>query len=95
MGNDICVGNIADGCECRAAVHPGSHGLRRRVYPDAGERDVALRMVYGFENNRLLPDNSWLLLRTDWLDYQRSDMWMAKMLPYPAADSVVRGTSCR
>jgi hypothetical protein len=49
-------------------------------------------MVYGFENNQLLPDNSWLLYRSEWLDFQRAEMWAAKMPPYPAPDSVARGT---
>jgi hypothetical protein len=52
-------------------------------------------MVYGFENNQLLPDNSWILYRQEWLNYQRPEMWMAKMLPYPPEEpggSVTRGT---
>jgi hypothetical protein len=54
-------------------------------------------MVYGFENNALLPDNSWILYRQEWLNYQRPEMWMAKNLPYPSSDypssdSVNRGT---
>jgi hypothetical protein len=49
-------------------------------------------MVYGFENNALLPDNSWILYRQEWLNYQRPEMWMAKNLPYPPRDSVARGT---
>lgn len=91
VGNDICIGNIAEDAN---AVRQFT--LDRTDYAGAYTRTLVsatsrLRMVYGFENNRLLPDNSWLLLRTDWLDYQRSEMWMAKMLPYPAADSVARG----
>lgn len=91
-GNDICVGNLgASGNTVRQFT------LDRTDYAGAYTRNLVsatsrLRMVYGFENNRLLPDNSWLLLRTDWLDYQRSEMWMARMLPYPAADSVARGS---
>jgi hypothetical protein len=49
-------------------------------------------MVYGFENNELLPDNSWILYRQEWLNYQRPEMWMAKNLPYPSPDAVNRGT---
>jgi hypothetical protein len=54
-----------------------------------------LRMVTGFEGNQLLPDNSWILYRQEFLNYQRPEMWMAKNLPYPPADpanSVARGT---
>jgi len=90
-GNDICVGNISN-----AANAVRQFTLDRTDYAGAFTRTLVtasswLRMVYGFENNRLLPDNSWLLLRTDWLNFQRSEMWMAKMLPYPAPDSVARG----
>jgi hypothetical protein len=49
-------------------------------------------MVFGFENNQLLPDNSWILYRQESLNYQRVEMWMAKNLPYPPADSVARWT---
>ncbi|MGA2739126.1 MAG: hypothetical protein ABSG65_16940 [Bryobacteraceae bacterium] len=92
VGNDICVGNISDIAD---AVRQFT--LDRTDFAGAYSRSLVtatsrLRLVYGFENNRLLPDNSWLLLRIDYLNYQRSDMWMAKMLPYPAPDSVVRGT---
>jgi hypothetical protein len=92
VGNDICVGNLAeDGNTVRQFT------LDRTDYAGAYTRSLVsatsrLRMVYGFESNRLLPDDSWLLLRTEWLNYQRNDMWMAKMLPYPPADSVARGT---
>jgi hypothetical protein len=92
IGNDICVGNIGENAN---AVRQFT--LDRTDFAGAYARTLVtatsrLRMVFGFENNRLLPDNSWLLLRTDFLNYQRSDMWMAKMLPYPPPDSVVRGT---
>jgi hypothetical protein len=90
--NDICVGNIgiaANGVRQFTLDQTDLAGAYTRTLLTATAR---LRMVYGFENNRLLPDNSWLLLRTEWLNYQRSDMWMAKMLPYPAVDSVNRGT---
>jgi hypothetical protein len=92
VGNDICVGNIAEDAN---AVRQFT--LNRTDYAGAYTRTLVtatsrLRMVFGFENNRLLPDNSWLLLRTDFLNYQRSEMWMAKVPPYPALDSVVRGT---
>lgn len=91
-GNDICVGNISN-----AANAVRQYTLDHTDYAGAFTRTLVtatswLRMVYGFENTRLLPDNSWLLLRTDWLNFQRSEMWMAKMVPYPAPDSVARGT---
>jgi hypothetical protein len=91
VGNDICVGNIggnADGVRQFTLDRTDYAGAYTRTLLTATSR---LRMVFGFENNRLLPDNSWLLLRTDFLNYQRSEMWMAKMLPYPPADSVMRG----
>jgi hypothetical protein len=90
--NDICVGNIgiaANAVRQFTLDHTDLAGAYTRTLLTATAR---LRMVYGFENNRLLPDNSWLLLRTDWLNYQRSDMWMAKVPPYPAPDSINRST---
>ncbi|HTQ57259.1 MAG TPA: hypothetical protein VMI94_22470 [Bryobacteraceae bacterium] len=92
VGNDICVGNISNTANAVRQFtldQTDFAGSFTRTLLTATSR---LRMVFGFENNRLLPDNSWLLLRTDFLNYQRSDMWMAKMLPYPAPDSVARGT---
>jgi len=91
-GNDICVGNIS-----ASANAIRQFTLDQTDYAGAYTRTLVtatsrLRMVYGFENNRLLPDNSWLLFRTDWLDYQRNEMWMAKMLPYPTPDGINRGT---
>ena len=92
VGNDICVGNIG-----AAANMIRQFSLEDTDYAGAFTRNLVsatsrLRMVTGFENNRLLPDNSWLLFRAEWLNYSREEMWMAKMLPYPAPDSVNRGT---
>ncbi|MGA2134998.1 MAG: hypothetical protein ABSH50_22160 [Bryobacteraceae bacterium] len=92
VGNDICVGNISNTANAVRQFtldHTDYAGAFTRTLVTATSR---VRLVFGFENNRMLPDNSWLLLRTDFLNYQRSDMWMAKMPPYPAPDSVSRGT---
>src|ERR1022692_11319 len=93
VGNDICVGNIgnaADSIIQYSLDQPSDYyGASRRALVSATSR---LRMVYGFENNALLPDNSWILYRQEWLNYQRPEMWMAKNLPYPPRDSVARGT---
>jgi hypothetical protein len=55
-------------------------GAYSRVLVSATSR---LRMVTGFEGNQLLPDNSWILYRQEFLNYQRPDMWMAMYPPYP------------
>jgi hypothetical protein len=92
VGNDICVGNIGNGADAilqYSLDRTDATGATRRVLVSATSR---LRMVFGFENNQLLPDNSWILYRQEFLNYQRPEMWMAKNLPYPAADSVVRAT---
>ncbi len=92
VGNDICVGNIGNGADAiiqYSLDRTDAAGVTRRALVSATSR---LRMVFGFENNQLLPDNSWILYRQEFLNYQRPEMWMAKNLPYPAADSVVRGT---
>lgn len=92
VGNDICVSNLG-----AAANTVRQFSLEDTDYAGAYTRNLVtatsrLRMVTGFENNRLLPDNSWLLFRAEWLNYTREEMWMAKMVPYPTPDSVDRGT---
>jgi hypothetical protein len=88
VGNDICVGNIgpsANAIRQFALAPPGGsdpYGAYTRNLVSATTR---LRMVSGFENNRVLPDSSWLLFRAEWLNYQREDMWMAKLPCYPGA----------
>jgi hypothetical protein len=92
VGNDICVSNVgaaANAVRQFTLDHTDFAGAFTRTLVTATSR---LRMVGGFENNRLLPDNSWLLFRAEWLNYNREEMWMAKMLPYPATDSIGRGT---
>jgi hypothetical protein len=94
VGNDICVGNIAK--EANAITQ---FTLDRTDYAGAFSRVLVsatsrLRMVTGFEGNQLLPDNSWILYRQEFLNYQRPDMWMAMYPPYPPAEpggSVDRG----
>ena len=92
IGNDICVSNMG-----AAANMVRQLSLDHNDFAGAATRNLVsatarLRMVTGFENNRLLPDNSWLLFRAEWLNYSRAEMWMAKMLPYPTPDSIDRGT---
>ena len=91
-GADICIGNVSN-----TANAVRQFTLDRTDFLGAYSRTLVsatarMRMVYGFESNRLLPDNSWLLYRSDWLDMQRAEMWAAKMLPYPPRDNVARGT---
>jgi len=92
VGNDICVGNIGNAANAIIQYtldRTDYSGTSRRALVSATAR---LRMVYGFENNALLPDNSWILYRQEWLNYQRAELWMAHSLPYPEPDSVARGT---
>jgi hypothetical protein len=92
VGNDLCVGNIskvADAIIQLPLNHTDYYDAYTRMLASATSR---VRMVSGFENNRLLPDNSWLLYRQEFLNYQRQEMWMAELPPYPATDSVARGT---
>jgi hypothetical protein len=87
VGNDICVGNLSNAANAIVQYsldRTDYAGATRRVLVSATAR---LRMVFGFENNRLLPDNSWILYRQELLNYQRLEMWMAKNLPYPPPDS--------
>ena len=91
-GADICLGNInntANAVRQFTLDRTDMAGLRSRTVVAATART---RMVYGFENNELVPDNSWLLYRSDWLDFQRAEMWAAKLPPYPPVDSVTRNT---
>ncbi len=90
VGNDMCVGNIgaaADAIRQFTLDHNDYYGAYTRTLVTATSR---LRMVTGFENNRLLPDNSWLLFRMEFPEYQSQEMWMAKVPPY-ALDSPARG----
>jgi hypothetical protein len=92
VGNDICFGNLSKTANAIAQFaldHTDSPGSSSRILAAATSR---LRMVSGFENNRLLPDNSWLLYRQEFLNYQRQEMWMMQLqnLPYQV-DSVNRG----
>jgi hypothetical protein len=95
VGNDICVGNIAK--EANAITQ---YTLDRTDFAGANSRVLVsatsrLRMVTGFEGNQLLPDNSWILYRQEFLNYQRPEMWMAMYPPYPPddpGDSIARGT---
>jgi hypothetical protein len=95
VGNDICIGNIAK--EANAITQ---YTLDRTDYAGAYSRVLVtatsrLRMVTGFEGNQLLPDNSWVLYRQEFLNYQRPEMWMAMYPPYPPddpGDSIARGT---
>jgi len=91
VGNDICVGNVskvADAIIQFTLAHTDYFDAYTRILASATSRR---RMVSGFENNRLLPDNSWILYRQEYLNYQRQEMWMAKLPPYPAVDSINRG----
>jgi len=91
IGNDICVGNLSKTANAIAQFtldRTDGSGAYSRVLASATSR---LRMVSGFENNRLLPDNSWVLYRQEFLNYQREEMWMMRNLPYPEKDSVNRG----
>jgi hypothetical protein len=92
VGNDICISNIASN-----ANSISQYALNSTDYKGSNSRQVVtatarLRLVTGFEGNQLLPDNSWILYRSEFLNYQRPSMWMAKLPPYPAVDSVNRGT---
>jgi hypothetical protein len=64
------------------------YGAYSRALVSATSR---LRMVTGFEGNQLLPDNTWILYRQEFLNYQRQDMWMAALPSYPATDGYNRG----
>ena len=91
-GQDMCVGNIgstADAVEQFTLNHTDYNGSYSRNLVSATSW---LRMVWGFENNQTLPDNSWELFPSEYLNFARSDVWMAKLPPYPSADSVNRGT---
>ena len=91
VGNDICVGNqgaASDAVRQFTLDRTDQAGAYTRTLVTATSR---LRMVTGFENNRLLPDNSWLLFRMEFPEYQSQQMWMAKMPPYPPTDSIGRG----
>jgi hypothetical protein len=91
VGNDICVANIAKTADAITQYTLDAtdyYGAYSRALVSATSR---VRMVTGFEGNQLLPDNTWILYRQEFLNYQRQDMWMSELPSYPAADGYNRG----
>jgi len=91
VGNDICIENLA-----KAANTAIQYTLQYTDYSGAYTRSLSsstcrLRMVSNLENNAMLPDNSWMLYRAEFLNYDREELWMIQMPPYPPLDSVNRG----
>jgi hypothetical protein len=92
MGNDILVYNASAHSNVAAqfslwksdAAGALSHNLTIAV--------GRIRLTYGFDTMRLLPDNSWAVFRGDYLNLNGEDMWIGKMLPWPASDSDNRHT---
>ena len=92
VGNDICIGNQSIEADA-IRQFTMDRGDRAGSYARSLVSETArVRMVGGFENNRMLPDNSWILFRAEWLNLQREEMFAAKNLPYPPPDSINRGT---
>ena len=92
VGNDICIENLA-----KAADTVIQYTLQHTDYFGAYTRALSsstcrLRMVSNLENNAMLPDNSWMLYRGEFLNYDREELWMMQVPPYPALDSVNRGS---
>ena len=92
VGSDICINNLA-----KAANTAIQYTLQHTDYYGAYTRSLSsstcrLRMVSNLENNAVLPDNSWMLYRAEFLNYDREELWMIQMPPYPARDSVNRGS---
>jgi hypothetical protein len=92
IGNDICVGNVS-----KVANSIIQFDLSHTDYAGAYTRNLVsatgrLRMVTGFESNQMLPDNSWLLYRQEFQNYQRQELWMARVPPYPRVDLFARWT---
>jgi hypothetical protein len=92
IGNDICVGNLS-----KVANAVTQFDLSHTDYAGAYTRNLVsatgrLRMVTGFESNTMLPDNSWVLYRQEFQNYQRQELWMAQVPPYPPVDAVSRWT---
>lgn len=105
VGNDICVVNMAvSGNAIRqfAMTPPGGSDAPGACTRNLVSATSRLRMVTGFENNRVLPfttgsDHSWILYRQEFLNYQRQDMWMSLAPGWPATpetcspDNFIRG----
>ena len=88
----MCIQNIA-----KAANSVIQYTLQASDYYGANTRTLAsatsrLDMVYNFENASALPDNSWIMYMHEFLNLDRSDIWMLQYPPYPALDGYNRGT---
>jgi hypothetical protein len=92
VGNDMCFQNlakVADSVIQYTLQYTDYYGAYTRALASATSR---LRMVNNFENNQLLPDNSWLMYRQEFLNLDRQSIWALQYPAYPAIDGYNRGT---
>jgi len=90
VGQDICVGNITNSADALyefTLSTTDQYGAYRRVL---SQETMWPRMVNGFENAWVTPDNSHILFRCEFCAYQSQEMWMAQNLPSPSEDSIAR-----
>ena len=89
--NDICMDNmpaVGQGLVQFSTLHADPSGQFQRILvkPMSGK----LKLTSGFANARPLPDNSWIIFQANYLDSARRELYMAKLPPWPAPDSVNR-----
>lgn len=92
-GNDICVSNMSSVAQRVVQFRLGKDDQYGRFTRTLVSAIGRLRMTGGFANVRPLPDNSGILFRSDWLNYNGNSVWMATVppLPLPLRDGVNRG----
>jgi hypothetical protein len=89
--NDICIDNMSalgQGLVQFSTLQPDPSGQFQRILvkPMNGK----LKLTSGFANARPLPDNSWIMFQGNYLDSARRELYMAKLPPFPATDSLNR-----
>ena len=65
-------------------------GRKASARPKHDYSQELMELAVEAANSRVLPDGSWALLWTEWFHLQRSEAFLAKLPPFPAADNVDR-----
>ncbi len=89
--NDICISNmpaVGLGLVQFSTLQPDASGQLQRVLVKAMNGKV--KLTNGLAGTLLLPDNSWTTFSVNYLDSARRELYMAKVPPFPAGDSVTR-----
>jgi len=95
LSEDICIGDAQFGLGSPLvqidAMHTDGQGRYQRVITYGLMRHKHQMQDY-IANGKALPDGSWATFAAPWVDEQRSELFLAQLPPWPAGDSINRGT---